>query len=73
MVLKDISFYLKPGMMCLLLGNPGGGRSSLLKILANVTAPKTQITGQVLYNNHRIDPKTHHRNVSCIFFYFFYF
>lgn len=31
-VLKDISFYMQPGMMCLLLGNPGGGRSSLLKV-----------------------------------------
>lgn len=32
-ILKDISFYLKPGMMCLVLGSPGGGRSSLFKVL----------------------------------------
>lgn len=35
-ILKDISFYLKPGMMCLLLGNPGGGRSSLLKVTSHI-------------------------------------
>lgn len=31
-ILKDVSFYLKPGMMCLVLGAPGGGRSTLFKV-----------------------------------------
>jgi ABC-type bacteriocin/lantibiotic exporter with double-glycine peptidase domain len=34
-VLKDVSFYLKPGMMCLVLGAPGGGKSSLFKVLGD--------------------------------------
>ena len=32
-ILKDVSFYVKPGMMCLVLGSPGGGRSSLFKVI----------------------------------------
>lgn len=31
-VLHDMSFYLKPGMMTLVLGSPGGGRTSLFKV-----------------------------------------
>ena len=31
-ILHDMSFYLKPGMMCLVLGSPGGGRTSLFKV-----------------------------------------
>ena len=31
-ILNDISFYLKPGMVCLVLGAPGGGRSTLFKV-----------------------------------------
>lgn len=31
-ILKDMNFYIKPGMMCLVLGSPGGGRSSLFKV-----------------------------------------
>lgn len=83
-ILKDISFYLRPGMMTLLLGNPGGGRSTLLKVfikyilfvvlfycrqlqvLANCSDPGTVVGGQVLFNNHQIDKKTHHRDVSYI-------
>jgi ABC-type multidrug transport system ATPase subunit len=31
-ILHDMSFYLKPGMMCLVLGSPGGGRTSMFKV-----------------------------------------
>lgn len=31
-ILNDFNFYLKPGMMTLVLGAPGGGRSSLFKV-----------------------------------------
>lgn len=85
-ILKDVSFYLKPGMMCLVLGSPGGGRSSLfkvtnkfafiiqylllttIKVLANVTPKGSNVEGSVLFNNQPINPSTHHRNISCIFY-----
>ncbi|KAL0038217.1 hypothetical protein WJX79_008741 [Trebouxia sp. C0005] len=51
-ILKGVTGALKPGRMCLLLGPPGSGKSSLLKILAGkIRGNKlVQVKGDVLYN-----------------------
>eukprot|EP01133_Synstelium_polycarpum_P007442 gene7442-8708_t len=59
-ILHDVSFYLKPGMMVLLLSGPGAGKTSLFKCLTN-RIPKRGLTeGTILFDGHPIDPKTHH-------------
>ncbi|CAM6087925.1 unnamed protein product [Calypogeia fissa] len=52
-ILKDISGYIMPGSMTLLLGPPGSGKSSLLKVLAGraETNKATRLEGTVLFNN----------------------
>ncbi|KAL0035494.1 hypothetical protein WJX77_008879 [Trebouxia sp. C0004] len=51
-ILKGMTGALKPGRMCLLLGPPGSGKSSLLKILAGkIKGNKlVQVNGEILYN-----------------------
>ncbi|KAL0031878.1 hypothetical protein WJX79_002852 [Trebouxia sp. C0005] len=51
-ILKGVTGALKPGRMCLLLGPPGSGKSSLLKILAGKikNSKLVQVNGDILYN-----------------------
>eukprot|EP01133_Synstelium_polycarpum_P019841 gene19841-23766_t len=59
-ILHDVSFYLKPGMMVLLLAGPGAGKTSLFKCLTNRIPKRGLIEGDILFDGHPIDPKTHH-------------
>lgn len=37
-----------------------------MQVLANVNPKKSKVDGTILFNNQAINPKTHHRNISCI-------
>ncbi|EGC33304.1 hypothetical protein DICPUDRAFT_36905 [Dictyostelium purpureum] len=60
-ILSDLSFYLKPGMMVLLLGDPSAGVSTLFKCLTNRIPSRGLIEGDVLFNNQHIDSDHHHK------------
>jgi len=64
-VLSNVSFYIKPGTMTLILGPPGGGKTSLFNILTN-RITKGQISGEVLFNGKEINPINHNRMVSYV-------
>ncbi|KAG2224961.1 hypothetical protein INT45_000082 [Circinella minor] len=55
-ILKELSGFCKDGEMLLVLGRPGAGCTSLLKVLANVRGSYTDVNGDVSYGG--IDPKT---------------
>jgi ABC-type multidrug transport system fused ATPase/permease subunit len=53
-ILHDVSFYLKPGQMTILLGAPGCGKSTLIKLLAN-RLRSGKVTGDLTFNGK--DPR----------------
>ena len=48
-ILKDFHGVVKPGEMVLVLGRPGSGCTSFLKVIANQRYGYTSVTGDVLY------------------------
>ena len=48
-ILRNFRGLAKPGEMVLVLGKPGSGCSSFLKVIANQRVGYTQINGEVLY------------------------
>eukprot|EP01100_Stratorugosa_tubuloviscum_P001488 TRINITY_DN132_c2_g5_i2.p1 TRINITY_DN132_c2_g5~~TRINITY_DN132_c2_g5_i2.p1 ORF type:complete len:1362 (+),score=679.08 TRINITY_DN132_c2_g5_i2:279-4364(+) len=62
-LLDDISFALKPGMMVLVLGTPGSGKSVLFKTLSN-RMKSAKMDGELLFNGKRPNRKTHHHDVA---------
>ncbi|KAL9660657.1 hypothetical protein QQ045_025474 [Rhodiola kirilowii] len=54
-ILNDVSGYMKPGRMTLLLGPPGAGKSTLLLALAGKLAGNLKKSGSVTYNGHRLN------------------
>jgi len=53
-ILENISFDLPAGQALGIIGPNGGGKSTLLKILAGLLSPSQ---GQVLFENHPLGPK----------------
>lgn len=48
-LLDDFSGTIKPGEMCLVLGRPGSGCSTFLKVIGNQRFGYEEVTGQVTY------------------------
>ncbi|KAI8142003.1 ABC-2 type transporter-domain-containing protein [Fennellomyces sp. T-0311] len=59
-ILRGLNGFCKDGEMLLVLGRPGAGCTSLLKVLANVRGSYTDIDGEVSYGG--IDHKTFAKN-----------
>ncbi|KAI9491802.1 ABC-2 type transporter-domain-containing protein [Zychaea mexicana] len=55
-ILHPVSGYVKEGEMLLVLGRPGAGCTTLLRVLANMRASYTKVDGDVSYGG--IDPVT---------------
>ncbi|KAI8092617.1 ABC-2 type transporter-domain-containing protein [Halteromyces radiatus] len=55
-ILRSLTGFCKDGEMLLVLGRPGAGCTSLLRVLANMRGAFTDINGTVSYGG--IDPKT---------------
>jgi phospholipid/cholesterol/gamma-HCH transport system ATP-binding protein len=53
-VLKDLSFSVRPGSMTMLLGASGSGKTVLLKLVLGLLRPDR---GQIFVNGHRIDDR----------------
>ncbi|KAL2898951.1 ABC transporter G family member 31 [Bienertia sinuspersici] len=54
-ILNNVSGYLKPGRMTLLLGPPGSGKSTLLLALAGKLDNSLKRSGNITYNGHKQD------------------
>ncbi|RCH78955.1 hypothetical protein CU098_000798, partial [Rhizopus stolonifer] len=65
-ILRNISGFCKEGEMLLLLGRPGAGCTTLLKIIANMRDSFTSVKGDVNYGgyNHKKFAK-HFRGQTC--------
>lgn len=48
-ILKDFRGLVKPGEMCLVLGRPGSGCTTFLKVMANQRHGYTSVDGEVMY------------------------
>eukprot|EP01097_Dermamoeba_algensis_P006793 TRINITY_DN4231_c0_g1_i5.p1 TRINITY_DN4231_c0_g1~~TRINITY_DN4231_c0_g1_i5.p1 ORF type:complete len:370 (-),score=93.71 TRINITY_DN4231_c0_g1_i5:48-1157(-) len=64
-ILDDISFYLLPGMMTLMIGGPGSGKTSIFKALAH-RLKGVKASGEILFNGHAPVRKTHHRDATFV-------
>jgi subfamily B ATP-binding cassette protein MsbA len=51
LVLKNISFHIKPGETVAIVGKSGSGKTSLLDLLPRLYKP---VSGSILFNNHDI-------------------
>lgn len=54
-ILSDFRGMLKPGEMCLVLGRPGSGCTTFLKIMANQRFGYTRVSGEVQYGRFDAD------------------
>ncbi|GJQ14886.1 hypothetical protein GpartN1_g6677.t1 [Galdieria partita] len=59
-ILSNVSGYVLPGEMLLVLGPPGCGMSTLLNVLANNPDSDFEIEGQVLYGGKEADSSLQH-------------
>ncbi|CAO3699192.1 hypothetical protein G6F70_002364 [Rhizopus microsporus] len=65
-IIKDLTGFVKEGEMLLVLGRPGAGCTTLLRIISNMRGSFTAIKGTVSYGG--VDPKTfekYYRGQSC--------
>lgn len=53
--MKDFKGVLKPGEMCLVLGRPGSGCTTFLKVISNQRFGYTNVNGKVLYGPFESD------------------
>ena len=51
-ILKGFEGVLKPGEMCLVLGRPGSGCTTFLKVIANQRIGYTKVDGEVMYGRY---------------------
>ncbi|KAI0517535.1 putative ABC multidrug transporter [Xylaria bambusicola] len=58
-ILQGVTGQVRPGEMLLVLGRPGSGCTSLLKVLANMRQEFSHVTGKMSYGN--IDHQAAHR------------
>lgn len=64
-VVDDVSFEVKPGELVALLGPSGGGKSTILRIIAGLD---TADSGEVWLEGHRVDQAhTRERQVGFVF------
>lgn len=54
-IIEGASGVIKPGRMTLLLGPPGGGKTSLLKALSGNLDKSLEVNGEITYNGYRLD------------------
>lgn len=59
-IIDDFTGCLKPGEMCLVLGKPGSGCSTFLKVMANQRSGYEDVQGEVTYGG--TDHKTMEKN-----------
>ena len=51
-ILKGFKGVMKPGEMCLVLGRPGSGCTTFLKVIANQRFGYTKVDGEVMYGRY---------------------
>ena len=54
-ILSGFRGVLKPGEMCLVLGRPGSGCTTFLKVIANQRFGYTKVDGEVMYGRFSAD------------------
>lgn len=54
-ILKDFRGVVKPGEMCLVLGRPGSGCTTFLKVISNQRYGYTKVGGKVMYGPFESD------------------
>ncbi|KAH9714763.1 ABC transporter G family member 40 [Citrus sinensis] len=65
-ILKDVSGFIKPGRLTLLLGPPASGKTTLLLALAGKLDSSLKVSGRVTYNGHNMDEFVPERTAAYI-------
>ncbi|KAG0143542.1 hypothetical protein CROQUDRAFT_174085 [Cronartium quercuum f. sp. fusiforme G11] len=66
-ILYPMSGFLKPGQMCLVLGRPGSGCTTFLKVIANQRMGYMKIEGEVLYSGISADVMAEQFKGECVY------
>ncbi|PKI53076.1 hypothetical protein CRG98_026537 [Punica granatum] len=54
-IIDGVSGIIKPGRMTLLLGPPGCGKTTFLKVLSGILHEPLKVTGEISYNGFKLD------------------
>ncbi|XP_022898531.1 pleiotropic drug resistance protein 2-like [Olea europaea var. sylvestris] len=65
-ILRDVSGFIKPSRMTLLLGPPGSGKTTLLKALAGKPDDDMKVTGKITYCGHEFNEFVPQRTCAYI-------
>eukprot|EP01104_Vermistella_antarctica_P020020 TRINITY_DN827_c0_g3_i2.p1 TRINITY_DN827_c0_g3~~TRINITY_DN827_c0_g3_i2.p1 ORF type:complete len:1483 (-),score=306.29 TRINITY_DN827_c0_g3_i2:234-4682(-) len=65
LVLDSVSFHVKPGTMTVVLGAPGCGKTTMIRLLANLVR-NGDISGDITFNGVTPNPRDYHRKVAYV-------
>jgi ABC-type transport system involved in cytochrome bd biosynthesis fused ATPase/permease subunit len=65
-LIEDLSFFVVPKMMLLILGTPGSGKTTIANVLSGKISPGKITQGRIRFSGEPMDKKNHHNRVAHV-------